>query len=81
MKSYLDFEKLTKEESGKLLGGFSSVFSAGIDAGDEGANNCKGGNCKEGCNNGKKKKREPKHPIPNANCGAGVNCVEGCGKN
>lgn len=80
-KNYLNFEKLTTDDSKKLFGGFSEAYSAEMASDDDGVNNCKGGNCKSGCNNkGKKSKKGTKpKPIPNGNCGAGKNCIKGCG--
>ena len=75
--SYL-YDSLSSDESGKLIGGFSDVYASDISIGESIPNNCKGGNCKQGCR-GKKTKRERNKPIPNGNCGAGKNCVKGCG--
>jgi hypothetical protein len=72
-------EPLSLDNSKKLIGGFSNVYSVASDERSDVANNCKGGNCKEGCNNHGNKKKKLNKPIPNGNCGAGKNCVKGCG--
>jgi hypothetical protein len=45
------FESVSATSEQKLIGGFSASFSTDLtdNVGDEGSNNCLGGNCKMGC--------------------------------
>lgn len=60
------FESVSETAEQKLIGGFSASFSTNLteNVGDEGSNNCAGGNCVEGCGNGQNNK---------------CNTVAGCG--
>jgi hypothetical protein len=59
------FESVSETAEQKLLGGFSASFSSDLEnVGDEGSNNCAGGNCVEGCGKGSN---------------SGCNTVAGCG--
>lgn len=76
MNTINQFSRLSLNESQKLVGGFSEVFTLEntVNEQQEGANNCKGGNCAAAtCNQQKPKKAKGK----NSNCVG--NCVSGCG--
>ena len=61
-----NFEFISEESDGKLLGGFSASFSAtNLFSSGETSNNCSAGNCATGCGDGQN---------------SGCNTVSGCGK-
>jgi len=83
-KNITEFESLSLNDSEKLVGGFSVIYSTPFSEEEEKKDditnsNCNGGNCKAGCNN-KGEEGESSEPIPNGNCGAGKNCIAGCGE-
>lgn len=66
MKSINHFSVLSMDETKKLVGGFSPIFSQKNHLEEQGgANNCKGGNCAAAtCNKQKSKKAKGR----NSNC-------------
>ena len=79
----IQFESMSARDSEKLTGGFSDVYNFFV-ANDSVPipNNCNGGNYEKGCGS-KNKGNQPddtSKSAPNGNCGAGKNCVKGCGE-
>ena len=74
-KINLKIERLTSNESTKLIGGFSFAFSGLPQDSTLKVNNCNGGNLKAGC--GKTSNKKNNSVGSNTNCKG--NCVKGCG--